>query len=196
VDHASTAIKMATMSISDIVSASSSHPFLVACGCQQEAVHRNTFWQIRLPTWRFILFRLRFRWRDWFNLADQLPPLRLLAAQNLLHLLDMCDDCGRENLIIHRHHRVGRISICAEQRVCRVAVELRLALERIEPVIRRKGSREGGKRHRQNRPQHMKSTDVRCRQSGDAGGQYEVENGLVRNYAVAPGKAYFATGFS
>jgi hypothetical protein len=94
VDHASTAIKMATMSISDIVSASSSHPFLVACGCQQEAVHRNTFWQIRLPTWRFILFRRRFRWRDWFNLADQLPPLRLLAAQNLLHLLDMCDDCG------------------------------------------------------------------------------------------------------
>jgi hypothetical protein len=102
----------------------------------------------------------------------------------------------REDRIIHRHDRVGRISICAEQRVCGVAVELRLALERIEPVIRRKGSREGGKRHRQNRPQHMKSTDVRCRQSGDAGGQYEVENGLVRNYAVAPGKAYFATGFS
>jgi hypothetical protein len=90
---------------------------------------------------------------------------------------------ARENRIIHRHDRVGRISICAEQRVCGVAVELRLALERIEPVIRRKGSREGGKRHRQNRPQHMKSTDVRCRQSGDAGGQYEVENDLVSNYA-------------
>jgi hypothetical protein len=29
----------------------------------------------------------------------------------------------------------------------------------------------------------MKSTDVRCRQSGDAGGQYEVENDLVSNYA-------------
>jgi len=48
------------------------------------------------------LVRLHLGRRNWFNFANQLAPLCLFAAQDLLHLLDMRAQCCLKSRIIHR----------------------------------------------------------------------------------------------
>jgi hypothetical protein len=50
----------------------------------------------------FGLVRLRWRWQNRFNFANQLPPLGLFAAEDLLDLLNMRAHCIRECRIFHR----------------------------------------------------------------------------------------------